>query len=105
MADIFVSYTKSDRDWAFWRRRHLCLDGGTSRRSRPRALRRLGRLPERNQLLFAAGTPRCAVAGGWEAARLRTPRGRQALPITDAQRSLPALRAVRRAGRRRAPSL
>ena len=118
MADIFISYTAADRDWAFWiakelealghtphvheweierGERHLCLDGAAPRHRRPRALRRVGRLPE--GALLHAGTQRRTMAGGFEPAGLRAAGRGQALPAADAQ-TTSAAASLRRAGGR-----
>jgi hypothetical protein len=82
MAAIFVSYTSSDREWAFWIDKELKALGHTPhlhegeidaghdivawmkqhRCSRPRTVRHLGRLSQ--GALFGVGVQRCAVAGG-----------------------------------------
>jgi hypothetical protein len=85
------------------RRRHLRLDGGAPRRSRSRALRRVGRVSE--GALFNARTQRRAVAGGEQAARLCADGGGKAVPAADAQRPHPPLRAFRHSGRGGAAAL
>jgi hypothetical protein len=113
VADIFVSYTSTDRDWAFWI---------------ARALEELGHTPHVHEWEIKAGeniygwmekrhdeadhvlcvlsdeyfdrvkAPYSAVerdAAFWQAAGLCLAGRGEAIPDADARRSLPALRIVR----------
>jgi hypothetical protein len=104
MADIFISYTNSDRDWAFWVAKELeglghtristnrrleaataSMHGWNSATKSPTcALRPLGRLSKGP--LLDPGTPCCALAGSIKAAGLRTVRGSEAVPAAKPRR-------------------